>query len=131
QRRGLVARHLGRTLTRAVLGHQGRAHADHGQGQAQQGHGLQGQAARHGSAARGLGSLLLLEHRRLSPGGPDAVGVAYCSACALSTRPMSALDIRASMSIRISMRSATLAMPVMKLVSIEALISGAGLIRSP
>jgi hypothetical protein len=37
----------------------------------------------------------------------------------------------ASMSIRISMRSPTLAMPVMNPVSTVLFISGAGLIRSP
>jgi len=49
---------------------------------------------------------------------------------ALSTRLMTALDISASMSIKISMRSPTLAMPVTKPVYTVVCISGAGLIKS-
>ena len=45
-------------------------------------------------------------------------------------RPMSALDMKDSMSIRISMRSPTLPMPVMKLVSIDEASSGASLTAS-
>src|SRR5690606_9892769 len=105
-------------------------HADDGQRQGEQAHGLQRQAAGHGGGLATHGGVLRREHGQVSSERRRGA-LSYCRLCAVSTKPMSSLDIRASMSIRISMRSATLAMPVMKLVSMAALISGADLMSSP